>query len=48
MKMAIADAILVWERPNYHSSAAICRCIDEGLRVSGLKAGDIDVFDFYS
>lgn len=48
MKMAIANAILVWERPNYHSSAAISRSIDEGLRVSGLMASDIDVFDFYS
>ncbi|KAF3400486.1 hypothetical protein DPV78_004889 [Talaromyces pinophilus] len=37
-----------WERPNYYSSAAIYRSIDEGLRVSGLKASEIDVFDFYS
>ncbi|EED23569.1 conserved hypothetical protein [Talaromyces stipitatus ATCC 10500] len=37
-----------WERSNYHSNAAISRSIDEGLRVSGLKADDIDVFDFYS
>ncbi|EEA28065.1 conserved hypothetical protein [Talaromyces marneffei ATCC 18224] len=37
-----------WERPNYHSSAAISRSIDEGLRVSGLKTSDIDIFDFYS
>lgn len=46
--MPIADTTLVWERPNYHSSAAISRSIDEGLRVSGLVASEIDVFDFYS
>jgi hypothetical protein len=38
----------VWERPNYFSSPAISRSIDEALRVSGLKADEIDLFDFYS
>lgn len=39
---------LVWERPNYYSSPAISRSIDEGLNASGINADDVDVFDFYS
>ncbi len=39
---------VVWERPNFYSSPAISRSLDEGLRVSGVSKDDIDLFDFYS
>ncbi|CRG84630.1 hypothetical protein PISL3812_01889 [Talaromyces islandicus] len=42
------ESDIFWERPNYYSSPAISRSIDEGLNVSGIKAEDVDVFDFYS
>lgn len=48
MPIWLTSSILVWERPCYFSSAAISRSIDEGLRVSGLRADEIDVYDFYS
>ncbi|KAL2415585.1 hypothetical protein ABEF95_014121 [Exophiala dermatitidis] len=42
------DSDHFWERPNYHSSPAIERSLDAGLRVCGLTKDDIDLFDFYS
>ncbi|PBP25555.1 hypothetical protein BUE80_DR003461 [Diplocarpon rosae] len=38
----------VWERPNFHSSPAMSRSLDEGLRVSDVTKEEIDLFDFYS
>ncbi|KAK0119515.1 hypothetical protein ONS95_010956 [Cadophora gregata] len=37
-----------WQRPNFHSSPAISKSLDEGLRVSGVTKDEIDIFDFYS
>ncbi|KAH7411347.1 hypothetical protein BKA64DRAFT_663253 [Cadophora sp. MPI-SDFR-AT-0126] len=37
-----------WQRPNFHSSPAVSRSLDEGLRVSGVTKEEIDIFDFYS
>ncbi|EHY57825.1 hypothetical protein ABEF92_004348 [Exophiala dermatitidis] len=42
------DSDHFWDRPNYHSSPAIERSLDAGLRVCGLTKDDIDLFDFYS
>lgn len=44
----ISDIYTVWERPNFFTSPAIARSLDEGLRASGLRVEDIDLFDFYS
>ncbi|OWP00589.1 hypothetical protein B2J93_6026 [Marssonina coronariae] len=38
----------IWERPNFHSSPALARSLDEALRVSGTSRDEIDLFDFYS
>ncbi|EKD17437.1 acetyl-CoA acetyltransferase [Drepanopeziza brunnea f. sp. 'multigermtubi' MB_m1] len=43
-----SDAENFWERPNFYSSPAISRSLDEGLRVSGVTKDEIDLFDFYS
>ncbi|KAE8443424.1 hypothetical protein EG329_001905 [Mollisiaceae sp. DMI_Dod_QoI] len=43
-----SDAINFWERPNFYSSPAISKSLDEALRVSGLGKEQIDIFDFYS
>ncbi|KAN0096639.1 hypothetical protein V8E51_015444 [Hyaloscypha variabilis] len=37
-----------WERPNYYSSPAISRSLDQGLKSSGLTKEQIDIYDFYS
>ncbi|KAG4415106.1 hypothetical protein IFR04_011743 [Cadophora malorum] len=37
-----------WQRPNFHSSPAISKSLDEGIRVSGVTKDEIDIFDFYS
>ncbi|KAL1982976.1 hypothetical protein VTN96DRAFT_591 [Rasamsonia emersonii] len=42
------DSDWFWERPNFFTSPSISRSLDEGLRSSGLRAEDIDLFDFYS
>lgn len=39
---------LVWQRPNYHSSAAVSMAIDGALEISGLAKDDISLYDFYS
>ncbi len=39
---------IVWQRPNFHHSAAITRSIDASLSSAGLTKNDIDIFDFYS
>ncbi|PBP17674.1 acetyl-CoA acetyltransferase [Diplocarpon rosae] len=38
----------VWERPNFHSSPAISKSLDAGLRVSDVTKEEIDLFDFYA
>ncbi|CZT11141.1 uncharacterized protein RCO7_05574 [Rhynchosporium graminicola] len=43
-----SDATNFWQRPNFHSSPAISKSLDEGLRVSGVSKDEIDIFDFYS
>ncbi|CZR64499.1 uncharacterized protein PAC_14397 [Phialocephala subalpina] len=43
-----SDAANFWERPNFYSSPAISRSLDEALKVSGLGKEQIDLFDFYS
>ncbi|KAG4433732.1 hypothetical protein IFR05_010784 [Cadophora sp. M221] len=43
-----SDAMDFWKRPNFHSSPAISRSLDEGLRISGVTKDEIDIFDFYS
>ncbi|KAL2070312.1 hypothetical protein VTL71DRAFT_13338 [Oculimacula yallundae] len=43
-----SDANDFWQRPNFHSSPAISKSLDEGLRVSGITKDEIDIFDFYS
>ncbi|KAH7355297.1 hypothetical protein BKA65DRAFT_498097 [Rhexocercosporidium sp. MPI-PUGE-AT-0058] len=43
-----SDATYFWQRPNFHSSPAISKSLDEGLRVSGVTKDKIDIFDFYS
>ncbi|KAF8855344.1 acetyl-CoA acetyltransferase [Acephala macrosclerotiorum] len=43
-----SDAANFWERPNFYSSPAISRSLDEALRVSRLGKEQIDIFDFYS
>ncbi|PMD62376.1 acetyl-CoA acetyltransferase [Hyaloscypha bicolor E] len=43
-----SDSRNFWERPNFHSSAAISKSLDEGLKSSGLTKEQIDIFDFYS
>ncbi|KUJ06859.1 uncharacterized protein LY89DRAFT_661468 [Mollisia scopiformis] len=43
-----SNAANFWERPNFYSSPAISRSLDEALKVSGLAKDEIDVFDFYS
>ena len=40
--------VVVWQRPNFHSSPAISKSLDEGIRVSGVTKDEIDIFDFYS
>ncbi|KAH8704740.1 hypothetical protein BGW36DRAFT_1118 [Talaromyces proteolyticus] len=42
------ESDIFWERPNYFSSPAVSRSIDEALLVSGLNADAVDIFDFYS
>lgn len=48
--MSILDAneIAVWLRPSFYTSPAISQSIDAALKVSCLKASDIDLFDLYS
>ena len=40
--------MLVWERPNFHTSPSISRSLDAAIKVSGLTKQKIDIFDFYS
>lgn len=40
--------ILVWERPNFHSSPSISRSLDACLQICGMAKEQIDFFDFYS
>lgn len=39
---------LVWDRPSFHTSPAICKSLDQCISTSGLSVGDIDIYDFYS
>ncbi|KAG9230815.1 hypothetical protein BJ875DRAFT_139348 [Amylocarpus encephaloides] len=43
-----SDSDKFWERPNFYSSPSISSSLDAGLKVSGLKKEEIDIFDFYS
>lgn len=38
----------VWHRPNFHTSPAISKSLDQCLATSGLGKDDIDLYDFYS
>lgn len=40
--------IVVWNRPNFHSSRALSTALDMSLETSGLDQNQIDIFDFYS
>lgn len=42
------DLMVVWQRPNFHSSPSIERALDAALEVSGIIKDKIDLYDFYS
>lgn len=40
--------VVVWDRPDFHSSPAISWTLDQSLKTSGLSKDEIDLYDFYS